>query len=472
MKSFNHINVLCVGDIMLDTFTYGGIERISPEAPVPVFKRQHAQSILGGAGNVVRNLVSLGAHVMFAGAVGQDETAETIYQAMHELGQVTPLLMAEKNRKTPHKERFVAQGQQILRVDDENTLPIQESTRGALLEAIGKHISQAQIVVLSDYAKGTLVPALVRAIIQMAHDQHIPVIIDPKGQDYGIYEGATLLTPNLKEFQLATGQNCQTTEEIIVAAQKLRAQLNIDYLLVTRSQEGMTLIGDQETHHIPANAREVYDVSGAGDTVVAVLAAALASGLSMGESAGLANQAAGIVVGKAGTAVITPNELSRGSTLADKNLTRETLKSQIAQWRRQGLKIGFTNGCFDLLHLGHLHILKQARAACDKLIVGLNSDASVKALKGEDRPIQHELTRAQVLAALETVDGVMLFDESTPITLIETILPDVLIKGADYRLDQVVGADIVMRNGGRVVLAELLPGNSTTATVERLKSVA
>ncbi|MEI8295208.1 MAG: D-glycero-beta-D-manno-heptose-7-phosphate kinase [Alphaproteobacteria bacterium] len=466
--------VMCLGDIMLDTFVYGSIERISPEAPIPVFKKHRKFSVLGGAGNVVRNLAALGCKTVYIGVSGMDAIGESVRQFLELLPSVTSIILPERGRKTPHKTRFVSQGQQVLRVDDETVMPLSDSTVEAVIETCLAYLPSCQAVVLSDYDKGFLTPILCEKVINAARNLGIPVIVDPKGHDYKRYLGATLLKPNAKELVSITKMPVQSNDDVVVAAKRLRTDIQVDHVLVTRSQEGMTLVSEQEITHIPTQAREVYDVSGAGDTVIATLTVALALGQTVLEAATLANCAAGIAVGKAGTAVVTRTELENkcDETSSRKIATLEHLLPLLTQWRRQHLRIGFTNGCFDLLHLGHLHILKQARQTCDRLIVALNSDSSVKELKGETRPIQNQETRAEILAALEIVDAVVIFSEDTPLVLIEQILPDVLIKGADYRVDQVVGADIVQAHGGRVFLAELLPGNSTSKTIARLEPAA
>ncbi len=474
-EKIKEVSVLCVGDVMLDTFVYGIVERISPEAPVPVFKTHRQFSILGGAGNVVRNIEALGGKTVFLGLIGKDDVGKKVSQLLEELPSTTSLLFTEKERKTPHKTRFVCQGQQVLRVDEESIAEIQEATAKVLLEAYLSYLSSCQVVVLSDYAKGGLLSSfLCERLIEEACQRGIPVIVDPKGDNYRRYKGATLLTPNLKELKAMTQLPCHANEEIITAAHHLRIETGVVSVLITRGQDGMTFVNEKENHHIQAKAREVYDVSGAGDTVMATLALALATEESFFRAIELANKAAGIVVGKAGTAVVTPEELKNGFSFSNEKKihTLEELLPLLAQWRRQNQRLGFTNGCFDLLHLGHLHILKESRKTCDRLIIGLNSDSSVKRLKGESRPVQSEETRASVLAALEVVDAVIIFDEDTPFNLISTILPDILVKGADYRIDQVVGADVVQAHGGQVVLIDLLPGNSTTSTLSRFKAVA
>lgn len=465
------IKVFCIGDIMLDTFVHGTIDRISPEAPIPILKKHREFSVLGGAGNVLRNLVSLGCQTICVGAIGDDSAGTTITEFCEQLPNVTPLFFSEKNRKTPHKIRFLSQGQQILRIDDESTEPINEKTMSAILEASSHYLSQCQVLVMSDYAKGMLTEVLCKKLIKEAQHRGIPIIVDPKGHNLDRYRGATVLKPNLKELREVTRLPAISNDEIAMAAQQLRTDTNAAYVLVTRGQDGMTLISQQGINHLPTQARQIYDVSGAGDTVLAMLSLAWALGLDPLEAATWANRAAGIAVEKAGTATVTRQELETISPEVHKIYSLESFMPVLTQWRRQQYRIGFTNGCFDLLHMGHLHILKQAKAACDKLVVGLNTDASVKILKGDSRPIQSELTRAEVLAALENVDAIVLFSDETPLKLIEGILPDVLIKGADYRIDQIVGADVVQAHGGRVILAELLPGNSTTSLVSKLQSI-
>ena len=336
-------------------------------------------------------------------------------------------------------------------------------------------VREHPVVVLSDYGKGVLADATLARVIKAAADAGATVIVDPKGTDYGRYKGAGILTPNLSELAAATGKPVSSDDDVIAAARGLIGDLNLNAVIVTRSRDGMTIVPkDGAVSHLAAEAQEVFDVSGAGDTVVATLAAALGAGAPLDQAAALANLAAGIVVAKVGTAVAYAGDLIAElhhqdlSEAEAKLLTGEQAVDRVAGWRRRGLKVGFTNGCFDLLHPGHVSLLRQARGQCDRLVVGLNSDASVKRLKGEDRPVQNETARATVLASLAGVDAVVLFSEDTPLALIETLTPDVLIKGADYRVDQVVGRDVVEAAGGRVFLADLEAGHSTTATIARL----
>jgi D-beta-D-heptose 7-phosphate kinase/D-beta-D-heptose 1-phosphate adenosyltransferase len=337
------------------------------------------------------------------------------------------------------------------------------------------HAADCGAIVVSDYGKGVLTPAVVAAVVAAADEHGVPVIVDPKGRNYAVYRGATVVTPNRKELQEATGLKTATDAEVVTAAAQVVRTCGVANVLATRSQDGMTLFGsDGAVHHLAAETREVFDVSGAGDTVVATLAAAMAAGISLVDGAVMSNAAAGVVVGKAGTAPIHASELiealqrQEGDGAEDKVLPLERLQERVAEWRARGLKVGFTNGCFDLLHPGHLSLLRQSKAACDRLIVGLNSDESVQRLKGPSRPAQNEVARALVLASLGMVDGVCIFGEDTPLKLITALLPDILVKGADYTVDQVVGAKEVQAAGGRVLLAELQDGFSTTATIDRM----
>jgi D-beta-D-heptose 7-phosphate kinase/D-beta-D-heptose 1-phosphate adenosyltransferase len=475
VSALKQVPVLCVGDVMLDQFVYGDVERISPEAPIPVLRVRREAAMLGGAGNVVRNLVSLGAVPHFVSLVGDDMAGREVTRLIGELAEVNPVLVVEQGRQTTIKTRFSAGSQQLLRADRETSSALTGKSMDSLLADAVALLPKVGVVVLSDYGKGVLSKAMIRSLIDGARKAGRPVVVDPKGSDYSIYDGATLVTPNRKELHEATGLAVDDDEAIVAAARRLIDDCGIGNVLVTRSQDGMTLVeGDGAAHHLPAEAREVFDVSGAGDTVVAAMAAAIASGSPLLEAARLANVAAGIVVGKVGTAVVYASDLmvslhhSEIDAVEAKVASRAGALDQVARWRRKGQKVGFTNGCFDLLHPGHISLISQARAQCDRLVVGLNSDQSVKRLKGESRPVQSETSRATVLASLANVDLVVIFDEDTPFDLIKALMPDVLVKGADYSVAQVVGADLVQGWGGRVVLADLAEGHSTTATIARM----
>ncbi len=475
VDSLKGCHVLCLGDVMLDRFVYGEVERISPEAPIPVMRITRESSMLGGAGNVVRNLVALGALPHFVAVVGDDLPGREVTRLLGEQAEVDPCLVVETDRHTTIKTRYVAGTQQLLRADHECCLALADTSRNQVLAHGRALAASASVVVLSDYGKGVLSQAVITGVIEAARAAGRPIIVDPKGADYSKYRGATLVTPNRKELAEATRLPVDGDEAIVAAARSLIEQSGIANVLVTRSQDGMTLVTKEgPVHHLPAEALEVFDVSGAGDTVVAAMAACLAAGADLLEAAKIANVAAGIVVAKVGTAVAYADELVASLHRSDltsgeaKVLTLDAALERVARWRAKGLSVGFTNGCFDLLHPGHVSLLGQARAACDRLIVGLNSDASVQRLKGPTRPVQSEAARATVLASLASVDLVVIFGEDTPLELITALKPDLLVKGADYTVETVVGAEVVQANGGKVMLARLEDGFSTTRTIARM----
>ena len=472
-------SVLCIGDLMLDEFVYGEVSRISPEAPTPVIAVKRSERMIGGAGNVARNLVALGTQCIFIGVVGDDDAGSSLAQALSSHPLIEFHLVVDRARTTTRKVRFVSEhfSTHLLRADWEQAAPVDAGSEDALIDHVIKALPRAGAVVLSDYAKGALTPRVIRAVIDAANAAGKPVVVDPKGRDYSIYRGATLITPNRQELADATHRAANSDDEIAAAAAELGRALGTRAVLVTRSEDGMTLVGQEGVVHVPAYPVRVRDVSGAGDTVVAVLSAMLALGADFESAVRAANAAAAVVVGKRGTATLTVAELrSRilpASTLAPEEkivFDWALLDEHLAEWRRQGLRIGFTNGCFDLLHPGHVRLLAGARGACDRLVVGLNGDGSVARLKGPGRPVQAVQARAEVLAALEAVDLVVVFDEDTPEQLIAQVKPTVLVKGADYTRDEVVGADLVESWGGEVVLVDLVPGYSTTAMVERSRN--
>lgn len=473
IDSLSRAAVLCVGDVMLDRFVYGSVDRVSPEAPIPVLRIEREVTMLGGAGNVVANATALGAGCRFVSVVGQDAVgAELQRMVAAETGDGSGLV-AEPGRQTTVKTRFIGGRQQLLRADAETVAPIR--SEAAALEAAERLMPGAGAVILSDYGKGVLTEGLIARTIAVARQAGLPVVVDPKGTDYRRYAGASVVTPNRKELMQATGLPADSDEEVEAACRKLIETCGVGAIVATRSERGMSVVTCDAVTHLPAEAREVFDVSGAGDTVVATLTAALSVGVGLIDAARLANLAAGIVVGKVGTAVVRVPELlaalheQEWRHGEEKVATRDEAAERAERWRVRGKRVGFTNGCFDLLHPGHISLLKQARAACDRLIVGLNSDESVKRLKGESRPVQTETARATVLASLACVDLVVVFGEDTPETLIHAVRPDVLVKGADYTVETVVGAGFVQSYGGTVVLANLVEGQSTTNTIRRLK---
>lgn len=473
IDSLSRAAVLCVGDVMLDRFVYGSVDRVSPEAPIPVLRIEREVTMLGGAGNVVANATALGAACRFVSVVGQDAVGAELQQLVaRETGDGSGIV-AEAGRQTTVKTRFIGGRQQLLRADAETVASIR--SEAAALEVAGRMLPGVGAVILSDYGKGVLTDGLVSQLIAAARAAGLPVVVDPKGTDYRRYAGASVVTPNRKELMQATGMPADTDDEVEAACRRLIETCDVAAIIATRSERGMSVVTRDAVTHLPAEAREVFDVSGAGDTVVATLTAALSVGVELTDAAQLANLAAGIVVGKVGTAVVRTPELlaalheQEWRHGEEKVATRDEAAERAERWRARAKRVGFTNGCFDLLHPGHISLLKQARAACDVLIVGLNSDQSVKRLKGESRPVQNETARATVLASLSCVDLVVVFGEDTPETLIHAVRPDVLVKGADYTVETVVGAGFVQSYGGKVVLASLVEGQSTTNTIRRLK---
>ena len=480
LKLVSGQTVLCVGDVMLDDFVYGEVTRISPEAPTPVLAVKHSVVEIGGAGNVARNIAALGARCIFVGLIGDDGPGIVLSEALAKLkGSITPHLVVEPSRQTTRKVRFVSEhhSAHLIRADWETPEPASADSQTAIIAHAVAALPGVAAVVLSDYAKGTLTERVVRAIIEAARRLGRPVIVDPKGHDYRVYRGATLVTPNRKELAAAVLRPVATEAEVAGAAAELARMIGSDAVLVTRSEEGMTLhVEGDAPVHIPAYPVKVRDVSGAGDTVAAVMAVLLAMKTPYEPATRAANAAAAVVVGKRGTATVSLGEL-RHRILPAASLAPEekivfdwsVLDERLADWRRLGLRIGFTNGCFDLLHRGHIRLLAEARAACDRLVVGLNSDASTRRLKGKGRPLNPAEGRAEVLAALEAVDLVVVFEEDTPLKLIQRVRPAVLVKGADYTRDEVVGREVVEAAGGQVVLVDLVPGHSTTAIVQRAR---
>jgi D-beta-D-heptose 7-phosphate kinase / D-beta-D-heptose 1-phosphate adenosyltransferase len=471
--------VLCVGDLMLDEFVYGEVSRISPEAPASVLAVKRSDTSVGGAGNVARNITSLGARCIFVSLVGDDVAGQILKSELAKEKLIESALIVDPYRPTTRKARFVSEhfSTHMLRADWELAAPAPEAVERQLIDAAVAALPRADIVLLSDYAKGVLTVRVIRHIIDTARKLGKRVIVDPKNANFAIYRGATLLTPNQKEFAEATRRHIQSDEDIADASIEPLRSADAEAVLVTRSEHGMTLAHrDGHLIHVPAQPAKVRDVSGAGDTVVAVLAVALAAKANWEEALRCATAAAAVAVSKPGTATVSLAELRR-KILPHASLTAEEkiassvaeLDAQVAEWRKQGQRVGFTNGCFDILHPGHVRVLTQARAACDRLIVGLNSDASVRRLKGADRPVQEERARAEVLAALEAVDLVVVFEEDTPLDLISRIRPSVLVKGGDYTREQVVGHEIVAAYGGEIVLVDILQGHSTTSLVKRAR---
>jgi D-beta-D-heptose 7-phosphate kinase/D-beta-D-heptose 1-phosphate adenosyltransferase len=470
---FSHLKILVVGDIMLDRYIHGEVERISPEAPVPVIRHAQRYERAGGAANVAMNLAGLGCQTFLAGFWGND-TEQTELAALLTHANVDTVGIVSSSLPTISKTRIVGRMQQLLRLDIESreAPPVIESQR--LLDRATELVPKVHAVVLSDYAKGALSAPLCEAVIRAARTAGVPVLADPKTPDFSKYTGATTVCPNLGELALATGISAHHTDALLAAGQSLVAEHDFKFLTVTMSEKGISVLRTDSTYHSPARAREVFDVSGAGDTVIATLAACLAAGLQIETAVDLANLAAGIVVAKVGTVPIAQHELiaeltpSTGLTAGEKILDLERIKKRVAEWRASGETIVFTNGCFDLLHVGHITLLEDCRRFGSKLVLGLNADSSVCRLKGPTRPIVGERERARVMAALAAVDAVVLFEEDTPLELIRALKPNVLVKGGDYTIETVVGHQDVIASGGRVEIIPTVEGFSTTNIVKKL----
>jgi D-beta-D-heptose 7-phosphate kinase/D-beta-D-heptose 1-phosphate adenosyltransferase len=510
--------VVVVGDVILDHYVTGTVSRVSPEAPVPVLRVLSERSVAGGAANVAANVATLGGHVELLGVVGDDHAAKQLRNAMAAHPKLNCQFITDAHRPTPIKTRYIGDHQQIVRVDQEDDNDIDVAAGAGLLAALQGCIATAGVVILSDYAKGMLTRQMTALMIACARKHNVPVLVDPKQLDLSHYAGATIITPNRKELEQATGLPCGTDSECLAAASLARARAGADILL-TRSEQGMSFFGGRassanlanlaslgipaspsfpvemasgatdaasndtfddatvEAIHMPTQAREVFDVSGAGDTVMAAFGLAISVGLSTAGAMQVANAAAGLTVAKQGTATVSHSELTRtlltGSGI-DAPLEifadAEDLASRCREWRNAGHSIGFANGCFDLVHPGHIRLINSAAGACDRLVVALNSDASVKRLKGADRPLQDESARAEVMASLKGVAAVTFFDDDTPMSLIRMLQPDVIIKGSDYTEDQVVGGEFVKSTGGRVHLVDLKAGHSTTKLALRARS--
>lgn len=471
MPRFDQARVVVAGDVMLDRYWHGPTSRISPEAPVPVVKVEHEENRPGGAGNVALNIAALGANAALIGVTGDDEAARILQQSLSAAGvKCSFQVVAESTTIT--KLRILSRHQQLIRMDFESGF--EKADEHQFQSQVEELLSGASILVLSDYGKGALKNH--QNLIQAAKKYNIPVLVDPKGNDFSIYRGASLITPNLGEFEAVVG-SCPDENVLVTKGLALLKELDIGALLVTRGEQGMTLLrAGGQAMHLPARAREVFDVTGAGDTVISVVAASLAAGEELPQATALANLAASIVVGKLGTAAISAPELRRA---VQKELgvergviSEEQLKIMIADAREHGERIVMTNGCFDILHAGHVAYLEQARALGDRLIVAMNGDDSIRRIKGEGRPINPVERRMAVLAGLGSVDWVLPFEEDTPERLLELLQPDILVKGGDYRINEVVGANIVKSYGGKVEVLNFVDDCSTTEIVNKIKQNA
>ncbi|HLU60766.1 MAG TPA: bifunctional D-glycero-beta-D-manno-heptose-7-phosphate kinase/D-glycero-beta-D-manno-heptose 1-phosphate adenylyltransferase HldE [Gammaproteobacteria bacterium] len=469
IPDFSQVRVLVAGDVMFDRYWYGATGRISPEAPVPVVKVEQEEGRPGGAGNVAANIVSLGGRATVVGAVGRDEAAARLRKALGERGVDCDFVELD-GIETTTKLRVISRHQQLIRLDFEST---DRDIDAALFNArAASALPGHQVLILSDYAKGTLGDP--QALIRAAREAGVPVLVDPKGRDFQRYRGATLLTPNLSEFEAIVGP-CRDEDTLVEKARRLREELELEALLVTRSEHGMTLVANDGVHHLPAQALEVFDVTGAGDTAIAVLAAGLAAGLPLPDAAALGNFAAGLVVARLGAASVTPTELK----LAVKHRTggatgileEDELVEAVRDARQRGERVVMTNGCFDILHAGHVAYLQEARALGDRLVVAVNTDESVRRLKGPERPIVPLAQRMAVLEALDAVDWVVPFGTDTPRELIARVKPDILVKGGDYRPEEIAGYEEVIQAGGEVRVLHFEEGISTTGIISRIRSL-
>lgn len=465
----SHPRILVIGDLMIDHYLWGGCERISPEAPVQVVDISRETTVLGGAGNVINNLVVLGSNVCVAGVIGNDESGEELRAMLEELGVSCEGLIIQNDRKTSKKSRIVASNQQILRYDRESKESISNESVQAVITYVSSVINECDVVILSDYGKGVITDSLAQGIIQSARKLGKKVLVDPKGKDYTKYRGAYLLTPNKKEASEATGITINDESSLRAALLQLKDTCDLECSMITLSEDGIA-IDDGSMRRFPTVAREVFDVTGAGDTVIASLSFALSCGMSIDESAQFSNRAAAVVVGKIGSATVTLEEIEEYEATLHQSDSHAHLKSAseiveiVQRLKAKNKRIVFTNGCFDILHVGHVKYLQEAKSYGDVLIVGLNTDASVCVLKGPTRPVNTEEDRAYILGALEAVDYVVLFSDETPYELIKSIAPDILVKGGDYEGKSVVGAEFARE----LRLVQFVDGKSTTATIARI----
>ena len=469
--------IACVGDIMLDRFIYGGVRRVSPEAPIPILRKGEEREMLGAVGNVARNVASLGGQAVLIGVVGDDTEGRRLADLIGESEGMEGDLLPVRDRKTTLKTRFVAGGQQLLRVDVEDTQEISSSVEAELIDMLRGIIAECDAVLLSDYAKGTVTPGLIAAVNQIAKDHGKPVVADPKGRDFARYGNVDVLKPNASELALALNMKTDSDEDVLAAMMAAHEAYRAQAIVLTRSAKGMSFAQrGGPVQHVRARPLEVYDVSGAGDTSLAAIGLGLACGVPLADAVDLALNASSVAVTKVGTAAVYADEVRsfiRGQLAAldapVKAISRDVAAQQVHDWRKAGRQVGFTNGCFDILHAGHVSLLQDARSRCDRLVLGLNSDASVQRLKGPTRPINSQDDRAAVLVGLECVDLVVIFDEDTPHALIQALRPDLLVKGGDYAIADIVGAQDVIGWGGEVYIAPLLEGRSTTGVIDKAR---
>ncbi|MBE5980965.1 MAG: D-glycero-beta-D-manno-heptose-7-phosphate kinase [Paenibacillaceae bacterium] len=476
LKKFSEIKVLVLGDFMLDKYITGEVKRISPEAPVPVIEVKEKETYLGGAGNVINNIIALGGHARIITCIGDDQAGDYLLDHMVCKGVDTKYVWKVEGERTIIKTRIVAKSQQFLRYDEEDIREISEDYVNYVKLNVEEIFKDINIVIISDYGKGNVSYKLAQAIIKKARLKNIPIIVDPKGKDYSKYTGATVCTPNMSEFNaVVSASELMNEEQIAIKGKKLCEDIDLKYVLVTRSEKGMSLIEGScgIKQDLPAIAKEVVDVTGAGDTVISVFSLAMAVGYSLSDCCKLSNKAASIVISHFGAATTTIKEIEQTGFhgTGSKILQWEQVRQVVQNLRKEGKKIVFTNGCFDLVHAGHIASFEQARALGDVLIVGLNSDTSVKMIKGDKRPIVTQENRVKLLSALTVIDYIIIFEQDTPKELIDLIIPDVLVKGKDWSGKEVVGQDVVEANGGVVELIDLEQGLSTTNVIEKIREL-
>ena len=460
---------LIIGDIMLDRYVIGNVNRISPEAPVPVFLSESTKQVLGGAGNVYNNLISLGVKTTLISLIGSDNFGNQIQSKLKNIKNTKFYLFKEKNKPTTVKTRYSVKGQQLIRVDEENIDKISEIAHKFILKTFKKELRNHNVVILSDYNKGIFTQKLTNELIKLSNKHKIPIIVDPKNKDFNIYKNASLITPNQIEASLVTNLPCSNNKETEVCAKSIMNRFSIKNVLITRGSGGLSYIEKNMNLHQPTKKIEVFDVSGAGDTVLAILSVCVPNKIPVKKSLELANKAAGIVVGKIGTSTIGLKELFKEEQLfINKKQTISELKKIVADYKKKKYIVGFTNGCFDILHMGHIKYLQESKKLCDKLIIAINSDSSVKKIKGENRPINKQEARLKVLSALNLCDHVIIFNESTPIQLIKSLKPHIITKGGDYKKENVVGHNEVKKWKGQVHIIKYTEGISTTSILNKL----
>ena len=465
--------VLCLGDIILDSYSHGDVRRISPEAPIPVLKiNDNKYEVLGGCGNVARNICSAGSECHIISISGNDKDHKVLIKLLNEPKKLSYDLIADKNRCTTKKIRFVSNNQQILRVDKEMTDPIDQKVESIILQKFSRKIDLCDVVVLSDYNKGMLTNSLIKNIIKISKKKGKIIIVDPKKSNFLVYKGSDIITPNFKELLEASDYDnakVKGSNKLIVnLSKKLLRKFLFKTIITTRSSDGISIIDEKNVNiHLPSKAREVYDVSGAGDTVLAYIASGLAKGKTLPNATEIANDAAGVAVGRFGTTVVSESDLLDSNPI-NKICLIDELESELKKIKNK--KVGFTNGCFDLIHQGHIHYLKEARKNCDLLILGLNSDSSIKKIKGKDRPILNQKERSEILRNFDFIDRIVIFDQKTPLNLIKTIKPQIIFKGDDYSKEEVVGNKEIKKWGGKVDLIKCVKGKSTSKIIRKIQN--